>query len=80
MKSKIRNYHLAVSITSWIEKNMFKKENKKQKRQNLETILQDLLKDHKKISCGATAPNYTMNQEWTMIQFSRMENFQQLSS
>ena len=80
MRSKIKNCHIVVSITSWIVKNMFKKENKKQKRQNLEIIQQDLLKDRRKISCGVMEPKYTMSQEWTMIQFLLKESFQLLSS
>jgi len=59
---------------------MFKKENKKRKRQNLEIIQQGLLKDRRKISCGVMEPKYTMSQEWTMILFLLKENFQLLSS
>jgi hypothetical protein len=59
---------------------MSKKENKKQKRQNLEIIQQDLLNGLKKISCGVTAPKFMMNQEWMMIQFSPMENSPLLNS
>ena len=80
MRSKIKNCHIVVSITSWIVKSMFKRENKKQKRQNLEIIQQDLLKDRKKISCGVMEQKYTMSQEWMMIQFLLKENFQLLSS
>lgn len=56
---------------------MYKREDKKNRKQNLEIILLDLLKGLKKISCGDMAQKYMMNQEWMTIPFSLMESFQQ---
>jgi hypothetical protein len=54
---------------------MSKREDKKNRKQNLEIIQQDLSKDLKRIFFGVMAPKFMMNQGWMMTLSSHKESF-----